>query len=114
MAVVVIGAYTEADWGITNEEAGFLATTSVQVVERVQNAVGKNSKGEVVAVAYYNKTSEVTIEGLGDNRKNAGAQLALNVNVDNGNVYVDESTITYNNEDWVKTSIKGVAYENIT
>lgn len=111
---VISDSFTENDWGITQEEAGFTATTSVTVTERAEKAEGKDSKGCVVAVIYYNKTSEVVVEGIGDNRQAAGNTMALQTSVDNGTVYVEESTITFTNDDWVKTSVKGVAYENIS
>jgi len=111
--VTPIGAFTAEDWGITTEEAGFTATTSVTVTERAEKAEGKDSKGCVVAVIYYNKTSEVVVEGIGANGQAAGATMSLSTSVDHGTVYVEESTITYTNDDWVKTSIKGIAYENI-
>ena len=113
--VTVVGSYDEDDWGISTDEAGFTAMTSVSLTERVEKAEGKNSKGCVVAVAYYNKTSEVSIEGLGKNIKEAGESLTLtSVSPENGTVYVDESSVEYSYEDWVKTTIKGTAYENIT
>ena len=111
---VVSDSFTEADWGIGQEEAGFTATTSVTVTERAEKAEGKDSKGCVVAVIYYNKTSEVVVEGIGANGQAAGEAMSLTTTVDNGTVYVEESTITYTNDDWVKTSVKGIAYENIS
>ena len=111
---VISDVFGDDDWGIGSDEAGFKAMTSVSVTERSEKAEGKDSKGCVVAIAYYNKQSEVSIEGIGDNRKSAGEVLPLTtVTVDNGTVYCEESTIEYSNEDWVKTSLKGVAYENI-
>ena len=111
---VISNAFSEQDWGIGNDEAGFKAMTSVSITERAEKAEGKDSKGCVVAIAYYNKTSEVSIEGIGDNRKSAGDVLSLSsVSVDNGTVYCEESTIEFSNEDWVKTTLKGTAYENI-
>lgn len=112
--VTPIGAFGSEDWGIETEEAGFTATTSVTVTERAEKAEGKDSKGCVVAVIYYNKTSEVVVEGIGANSQQAGSEMTLATEVDNGTVYVEESTITYTNDDWVKTSIKGIAYENVT
>ena len=89
--------------------------TSVSLTERVEKAEGKNSRGCVVAIAYYNKSSEVTIEGIGSNKKEAGSSITVDsVSPDNANLYVDESTIEYSNEDWVKTTIKATGYENIT
>jgi len=110
---VVSSEFSESDWGIAQEEAGFTATTSVTVTERAEKAEGKDSKGCVVAVIYYNKTSEVVVEGIGENAQAAGSQMTLTTSVDNGTVYVEESTVTYTNDDWVKTSVKGIAYENI-
>lgn len=111
---VISNLFGNGDWGIGADEAGFKAMTSVSVTERAEKAEGKDSRGCVVAIAYYNKTSEVSLEGIGDNRKSAGDVLSLtSVTVDNGTVYCEESAIEYSNEDWVKTTLKGVAYENI-
>ena len=112
--ITVRGSFSESDWGIGQDEAGFTAMTSISLTERTEKAEGKNSRGCVVAIAYYNKTSEVSIEGLGDNKKSAGESLSVSsVSPDNGNLYVDESTVEFSNEDWVKTTIKATGYENI-
>ena len=69
-SVVVRGSgFCVGDWGISQNQAGFKATTSVSVTERVDKVEGRDSCGKVVAVVFYNKTSEVSIEGIGSNKK---------------------------------------------
>lgn len=115
-SVVVRGSgFASSDWGIGNNMAGFKATTSVSITERVDKVEGRDSCGKVVAVVYYNKTSEVSIEGIGSNKKAAGSVLNVTGNVapDQTPVYVDESSVEQSNNDWVKTTIKGTGYENV-
>lgn len=116
-SVVIKGSgFGSDDWGISSNQAGFKATTSVSVTERVDKVEGRDSCGLVVAVVYYNKTSEISIEGIGTNKKAAGDILIVSGNAqpDQTPVYVDESAVEYSNTDWVKTTIKGTGYENVT
>ena len=70
--------------------------------------------GDVVAVAYYNKTADVSIEGLGQSSAQVGTSLALAGSFGlTGTVYIDEVTIDLANEDFVKSSIKATCYWNI-
>lgn len=115
-SVVVKGTgFGAGDWGISQNQAGFKATTSVSVTERVDKVEGRDSCGKVVAVVFYNKTSEVSIEGIGSNKKAAGSIITVSGNVapDQTPVYVDESSVEASNNDWIKTTIKGTAYENV-
>ena len=114
---VISDDFGDDDWGIGDEQGGFVATTSVSVTERCEKAEGKDSKGCIVAIAFYNKTSEISIEGIGANPDSqvAGDTIDLTgITLDQGDAYCDEVSIEYSNEDWVKTTIKGTAYENIS
>jgi len=103
------------DWGISESIDGFKATTSVSVTERTDKVEGRDSCGLIVGIVYYNKSSEVSIEGIGTNKKEAGSTLEVSGNAqpDQTPLYVDECTVEYSNTDWVKTTIKATGYENI-
>ena len=115
---VISDSFENEDWGIGTEQADFTATTSVSITERCEKAEGKDSNGCIVAIAFYNKTSEISIEGIGANPSDqvAGADETItlvDITLAQGDAYCDEVSIEYSNEDWVKTTIKGTAYENI-
>ena len=99
-----------------NDEAG-LVTSSLKHVIKSDKKEARNSCGNVVAVAYYNKSSEVTIEGLGtDVSVDVGDALSLANSFDPeiaGALFVDEVSVDYSNEDFAKVSIKATAYEGI-
>jgi len=93
-------------------DGGLVATQSVQVTSKREKKEGKNNLGEVVALVYMNATTELTIEGIG-NAGNIGTPLTISTFDFTGSAYIEEVTKTASNEDFVKTSIKAVAYENI-
>jgi hypothetical protein len=105
---------TTIEFGIPSEEGGFSATTSVQVTRKREKKEAKNRQGEVVTVVFMNPMAEITIEGYG---LPSGATLGGTVTTTtfdfNGTAYIEEITSTATNEDFVKTTIKAVAYENI-
>jgi hypothetical protein len=101
------------DFGVNGgTDGGLVATQSVQVTTKREKKEGKNNKGEVVALVYMNETTEITIEGIGESGT-IGTALNIQTFDFSGNAYVEEFTKTATNEDFVKTSIKAVAYENI-
>ena len=76
---VISDEFGDDDWGIGEEQGGFTATTSVSITERCEKAEGKDAKGCIVAIAFYNKTSEISIEGIGANPDDqvAGEKITL-------------------------------------
>lgn len=103
------------EFGIDADEAG-LVTQSVQVTNKSDKKEGRNKCGDVVAVAYYNKTSDIQIEGLGTSANVVGDALSLAGSYPSlaGAAFIDEVTIEKANEEFVKTSIKATAYAGIS
>lgn len=95
-----------------------MITQSLKVTHKRDKKELRNSCGDVVSVAYYNRMSEIEIEGVlragftydvGDNFTLANA---VNPNVV-GKIMIDEITTDMSNEEFVKTSMKCTAYEKI-
>jgi hypothetical protein len=109
----VIGA--ALTFGVDADEQS-LTTQSVSVVRRHDKKEARDKQGFVVAVAYYNQTNEISIEGLGGFSTAPGTVITLSgafsvATV--GKVIVDEVTEEHANEEFIKTSIKATAYEGI-
>ena len=109
----VVGSSLE--FGVSDDEAT-LTTQSVSVTNKKDKKEARDKCGIVVAVAYYNPTSEVSIEGLGTNGSlSVGGLLALSGTFTlAGALYIDEITVDKGNEDFVKTSVKATAYGGIS
>lgn len=100
-------------FGVSGGTDGSLqATQSVQITTKREKKEGKNNMGEVVALVYMNETTEITVEGIG-NAGTIGSQLTIQTFDFEGAAYVEEVTKSATNEDFVKTTIKAVAYENV-
>ncbi len=102
-------------FGVGADEAS-LVTSAVRHVKTADKKEARDHCGDVVAVAYYNKRSEVTVEGMGVTALDVGAALSLsssNLGTLVGTLYIDEVSIEQTNEDFVKSSIKATAYDNI-
>lgn len=100
-------------FGVKGEgDGGLLAAQSVQITTKREKKEGKNSLGEVVALVFMNETTEITVEGIGDTGT-IGAQLSIQTFDFSGNAYIEEVTKSASNEDFVKTTIKAVAYQNV-
>ena len=118
----VIGTpLSEDDFGITAAEQG-LITQSVQVVSKTDKKELKDNCGDVVNLAFYNKTAEVSISGYGsEDDLVVGGALTLANSTDfsteiptGAALVVMEVSVTRSNEDFVKSDIKAMAYEGIT
>lgn len=100
-------------FGVQSDEAS-LVTQSVQVTHKADKKEAKDKCGNVVAVAYYNKTSDISISGLGQSAQAVGATLSLAGSYGTvGTVCVDEVSIEQKNEDYVQSTIKATGYHNI-
>jgi len=113
-ATVVGSALT---FGLAAEESS-LTTQSVSVSNKADKKEARDKQGVIVAVAYYNKTSEISIEGIGSFSNpvtNIGTSLALSGTFDvAGSIFIDEVSIDHSNEEFVSTSISATSYEGIT
>jgi len=114
-AATVVG--TSLSFGVASDESS-LTTQSVSVTNKADKKEARDKDGGVTAVAYYNKTSEISIEGLGTfsgASTNIGTTLTISGTFDlaSSTVYLDEVTIEQANEEFVKTSLKATAYEEI-
>lgn len=102
-------------FGVGADEAS-LVTSTVRHVKTSDKKEAKDHCGNVVAVAFYNKRSEVTVEGLGTSALDIGATLSLsssNLGTIVGTLFVDQVSIEQTNEDFIKTTITATAYDNI-
>ena len=96
-----------------------MVTQSLKITHKRDKKELRNSCGSVVSVAYYNRMSEIEIQGVlrasftydvGDNFTLANT---INPGVV-GKIMIDEISTDMTNEDFVKTSMKCTAYELIT
>jgi len=102
-------------FGVDDDEAT-LVTQSVQHTKKSDKKEARDNCGNVVAVAYYNVTSEVTVEGIGTSTLAVGAALTLagtGLGTVSGALYVDEVTVEKNNEEFIKSTVKATAYTGI-
>ena len=107
----VVGSALE--FAVDTDESS-LTTQSVSVTNRSDKKEARDKCGIVVAVAYYNNTSDVTIEGLGASAATVGATLSLSGTYTTaGTTYVDEVTVDKSNEEFVKSSIRATSYAGI-
>lgn len=110
----VVGA--SLTFGVGADESS-LTTQSVSVTNKSNKKEAKDRQGITIAVAYYDKTSDISIEGLGtfaSPSANIGTTLTLSGTFTvAGTIYLDEVTIEHSNEDFVKSSLKATAYEGI-
>jgi hypothetical protein len=117
-ATVQTGSGEEAPpFGIPEEEAG-LYTQSIKVNHKKDKKELRNRFGNVFAVAHYNKTSEVEIEGTvkANFSLDVGGAFTLANTINPvvvGKLNIDEISLDVSNEDFHKVSIKGIAYEKI-
>ena len=113
-AATVVG--TALTFGVANDESS-LTTQSVSVTNKSDKKEARDKGGSVVAIAYYNKTSDISIDGLGTftgASTNVGTALTLSGTFDTaGSHFVDEVTIDHANEEFVKSSIKATSYSGI-
>jgi hypothetical protein len=98
-------------FGIDTDEES-LVTQSVSVTNKKDKKEARNSCGDIVAVAYYNPTSEIQIEGLGTSAHVVGEALSLSGTYLElaGQTFVDEVSMEKANEEFVKVSIKATSY----
>ena len=120
-SINVIGNdYTESDWGIPDEQLGFIATTSVSVSNAVESVEAKNRVGEVVAVVLYNKSAEVTVEGIGQpDSGEVGSDATLTgiddyIQAGSTKIIITGVDFELSNEDWARATVKGNVYELIS
>ena len=100
-------------FGISSDEAS-LVTQNVDVTHKSDKKEAKDKCGNVVAVAYYNGTADISITGLGQAAQTCGATLSLVGSFGTvGTVCVDEVAIKKNNEGFVESSINATGYKNI-
>lgn len=102
------------EFGVSDDEAS-LTTQSVTTTNKKDKKEARDKCGIVVAVAYYNDTTDITIEGLGASAQAIGAALSLTGTYTvAGLIYVDEVQVEKQNEEFVKSSIRATAYGGIT
>ena len=115
MAVLVKGTGAAAtDWGIPADAAS-LVTQRISSAQKVDKKEAIKHDGEVQAVCYYNKNTEISIEGLGVGTTELAATIAAISGLDTagGIIHCSEITIDFANEEFAKTSIKGRAWATI-
>jgi predicted alternative tryptophan synthase beta-subunit len=103
------------EFGVAADEAS-LVTQSVSVTNKIDKKEARDKCGIIVAVAYYNPTSEIQIEGLGTAATTVGSALSLTGTYLGlaGATYVDEVSLEKANEEFVKSTIRATSYGGIT
>lgn len=100
-------------FGLEADEAS-LTTQSVSATNKSDKKEARDKYGTIVAVAYYNKTTDISIEGLGASTAAIASALTLNNTfTEAGTTYIDEVTVERANEEFVKSSIKATSYEGL-
>lgn len=124
MGVTIQGqGFDESDWGdggSTTAASGInaKAISSVTVSSTTETAEGRNTNGEIVALAFFNKGVEVNVEGIGgDTLLDAGTEKSVgdfsDVSASVTKVFVTEASVSASQGDWKKVSVKLVGYENL-
>lgn len=121
-AVTAVGDDT-LKFGIHDDEDNLVTQTGGASLRSDKKEV-RNKDGQVVAIAYYNKTTEFSIEGVGTPSSTlgvgevlalaAGTELEDSLPASGAKVFVDQIDIDTSNEEFVKSSISATAYEGIT
>lgn len=111
MSATVVGT-ANVPFGMDGNSAGLQVTTSVSVTLKRDKKELRGNDGNMVAVAYFNPTSDISIEGYGETGATIGSSVQLGVQFDTGasNVIVEEITYSATNEDFVKSSVKATGY----
>ncbi len=103
------------EFGVSDDEAS-LTTQSVSITRKIDKTEARDKCGIIVAVAYYNPTADVTIDGLGTSAGVLGALLTLNgsFGLGAGNIYIEEVSVDKANEEFVSSSVKAMQFSGIT
>ncbi len=104
----------DLEFGISDEEAS-LVTQSVSVTNKTEKKEARDKCGIIVAICYYNLSSEVTIEGLGVTEALIGDSLSLAGTYQGlaGATFIEEITIEKKNEEFTKSTIKAMSYSGV-
>jgi len=105
---------TALTFGLDNDEAS-LTTQSVSATNKSDKKEARDKCGVIVAVAYYNNTTEISIDGLGTSISTAigGAITLAGSYAEAGTTFVDEISVDWANEEFAKTSVKMTSYAGI-
>lgn len=110
---------TGIEFGIDNDE-GTLITHKVQVSRKTKKKDLRGRKGGFKAVADYNKSIDVSIEGALIGAGTTGFILAAAYTLLNDDfgisalpIFVQSMTFTEKNEDYKRCSVKLIANENM-
>jgi len=103
------------EFGIAADEAS-LTTQTVSVTNKKDKKEARDKCGIIVAVSFYNATSEISIDGLGTAANSVGTALSLSGTYLTlaGATFVDEVGVVKTNDDFVKSSIKATSYAGIS
>ena len=91
-----------------------LITQKITSTQKCDKKEGRDKNGDVKCVAYYNNTTEISFDGLGDISLALAASITASVPTAGGTFFCEEVTRDYSNEDFVKSSVKGTAYPAIS
>lgn len=99
-----------------------LTTTKISVSKKRDRKEVKNKDGDVVALAYYNTTADVSGEGVGTaDQAVLGTEVAAITTVTSGvagatvtgKILLTSIDYTFSQDDYVKIKWQGTAYEGI-
>lgn len=98
------------NFALEGNSAGLSATTRVSVTYKRDKKELRGYAGGVKAVAYYNPTEDISIEGYGTVSSEVGGSVSVAGLTGGGTVIVEEITYDSTNDDFVKSSLKAVQY----
>jgi len=99
-------------FALSGNAAGLSATTRVSFTLKRDKKELRGYAGGVKAVAYYNPTTDISIEGYGTVSSQIGGSVQVS-GAPSGigtSIIVEEITYDQSNDDFVKSSIKAIGY----
>ena len=111
-ATIAPSAVSGCGFGLTSNLLSLAVTTSATVTLKRDKKELRGIQGGVKAVAYYNPTAEISIEGYGTATATIGNGIQVSglPTMGQGQTIVEEISYTLSNDDFQKSSVRAVQY----
>jgi hypothetical protein len=100
------------NFALGGNSAGLSATTRISFTLKRDKKELRGYAGGVKAVAYYNPTTDISVEGYGTVSASVGGSIQV-AGAPSGigtTIIVEEITYDQSNDDFVKSSVKAIGY----
>lgn len=115
--VIKSAAAASLTFGVGASDEASLITHGIKVTRKAKQKFAADRYGSTIAVAFYDPSVEVNIEGLATTTLTVGSAMTLanaaTISV-TGTLLVEEISEDRSNEDFVKTTIKATAFATLT